>query len=894
MADSTPTTRFRFWLWLIRVIGVIVPRHMRADWRQEWEAELRYRETLLAEWDRLDWRAKLDLVRRSFGAFRDALLLQPQRMEDEMFQDVRFGIRMLLKQPVFTCITIITLALGIGANTAIFSVVNAALLKPLPYDDPDKLVMVYGGFLVSGDMNMPASVPEFTDYREQSESFESLGAYGALSANLAPGDGGEPERVEGGLVTPEIFSVLKTSPLKGRLFLPEEAQEGRDAIVLLGYGLWQRRFGGDDGIVGRQIMVNGRNQTVVGVMPPGFAFPQQIELWRPLWFPRDQYDQQRRGARGLSVVARLKPAVTLAQAKAEMDRLAAQQAEQYPRNYRERGWKISLVPLLDDFVGTLRPALLLLFGAVSFVLLIGCANVANLLLARATTRRHEIAVRLAIGAGRGRIVRQLLTESTVLGMAGGVAGLLFAWWGVRLLLRSVPDSVPRVGETSVDAHVLAFTCMVSLVTGLVFGLIPALAASRPDLNDALKEGGRGGSFGAKHRMRSSLVVSEIALALVLLIGAGLTLKSFWRLLEVDPGFNPDGVVTMRLLLPTETYPQPAQRVAFFQRTLEDIRTLPGVETVSAASLIPMMPGGFSGSVSGENSAVGPADIPVETEMRWVTPDHFKTVGIEILDGRAFTEADSAGAQRVATIDESFARRFYPNESPIGKRIKRGRLDSANPWLTVVGVVRHVRNQSLDVASRVQAYFPFYQDPLSFNMSLAVRTAGPDAGSLAGAVRRAIQQIDPNQPVYSVRTLRDVVTGSVAPRRLVMLLMGVFAAVALALASVGIFGVMSYFVTQRTHEWGIRLALGAQRGDVLKRVLGRGMVLTSSGVLIGLAAAWTLLRLVGRVLASYTMSEADISTFLGATALLIFVALMACWIPARRATGVDPIAALRQE
>jgi putative ABC transport system permease protein len=812
------------------------------------------------------------------------------RFIETLIQDLRYGARMMLKQPGPALIVALTLGLGIGANTAVFSVVDAVLLKPLPYAEPERLVVVYGSFLASGD-KMVASAPEFYDYREQTQIFDSIGAYLPFSANLAHDGAGEPERVEGGLVTPEMFSALKASSFRGRVFLPEEAQDGRDGVVTLSYSLWQRRFASDEGIIGRRILINGRSVTVIGVMRPGFAFPKRAEVWQPLWFRPEQLDQQRRGARSLLVVARLKPGVSHAQAQEEMDRLSLRQTQQYPRNYQERRWKISLEPLTEDFVDDVRPALLVLLGAVTFVLLIACVNVANLLLARSAARRQEVAIRVALGAERGRIVRQLLTESIALGVTGGLVGLLFAWWGVRALLRFAPDNLPRIAEAGIDGRVLAFTCIVSLATGIIFGLAPALFASRLDLNEILNEGGRSGSAGVnRRRMRSALIVTEMALALALAIGAGLTLKSFWRLQEVDPGFNPDGVLTMRLLLPAVIYPQPAQRVAFYQQVLEKIKALPGVEAVSASSAVPMTTDGISGTVSGENSIVSPNDLPVETEMRWVTPEHFRTLGIELLKGRAFTEADGVGGGRVAIVDESFARRFYPNEDPLGKRIKRGRLDSANPWGTVVGVVRQVRDRRLDTASRVQAYFPFYQESFGIAMSLSVRTSAADPLSIAGVVRAAIQQVDRNQPVYEVKTLRQLTVESVATRRLAMLLIGVFATVAIALAAVGVYGVMSYIVTQRTHEWGIRLALGAQGVDVMKLVVKQGMAQAMSGVLIGLAGAWTLTRLMTSVL--YGVSATDALTFLVITVLVSLVALLAVWIPARRATKVDPIVALR--
>ena len=809
-----------------------------------------------------------------------------------MFQDLRFGLRLLLKKPGFTLIAVLTMALGIGANTAIFSVVNAVLLNPLPFPEPERLIRIYGHFLATSQDNMRASVPEFTDYRQQTTSFEEIAGYDDLSANLTP-QAGEPERVEALVVTPELFSVLRVTPFAGRVFLPEEAQEGHDDVVLISHGLWRRRFGADSTIVGQTVIVNGRNHTIIGIMPEGFSFPQRTELWKPLWFPADQYDQQRRGNRGVEVIGRLKQGVSLAAAQSEMDHLAAQLTQQYPRNYESRGWKIGVVSLLDDRVGEVRKGLLVLLGAVAFVMLIACANVANLSLTRGTARRQEIAVRLALGASRGRITRQLLIESVMLAFGGGMAGLLLASWGAGLLLRLAPDDLPRIHEVRVDGRVLAFTFLVSLVTGLLFGLIPALASSNPDLNETLKEGGRGGTGTAKRqRFRSAFVITEIALALVLLAGAGLMLKSFWRLQRVDPGFNPEGVLTMRMLLPFETYQKSAQRGAFYQRVLESIKSAPGVEAVSATSGVPLTQAGSSGTISGENSAVGPSDLPVEAEWRWVTPDYFKAMGTTLISGRDFTETDGAGAPLVAVIDESFAQRYYPDEDPLGKRIKRGRLDSTRPWLTIIGVVRNVHSRRLDATSGVQVYFPFYQDPTAYNMSLVIRTNMADPLSLSGTVRAAIQSLDNNQPVYDVFSLRQIVGDSMAQRRFAMLLMSIFAAVALVLAAVGIYGVMSYSVVQRTHEMGIRIALGAQTKDVLKLVIRQGMTITVIGLGVGLAAALALTRLLETLL--FGISATDWVTYIEIAALLTAVALIACYLPAYRASRVDPMIALRQE
>ena len=809
-----------------------------------------------------------------------------------MFQDLRFGLRMLAKKPGFTVIAVLTMALGIGANTAIFSVVNAVLLNPLPFPQPEQLITIYGYFRATSQDNMSASVPEFTDYRERTQSFEQIAGYDDFSANLTPTNG-DPERVEALLVTPELFSLLRVTPQIGRVFLHEEAQDGNDDVVLISDELWRRGFGANPSLVGQKVIVNGRNNTVIGIMPPGFAFPQRTELWKPLWFPADQYDQQRRGNRGVTVIGRLRQSVSLSAAQAEMNHLAAQLTEQYPRNYESRGWSISVVRLLDDYVGDARKGLLVLLGAVSFVMLIACANVANLSLTRATARRQEIALRLALGAGRWRVTRQLLVESVLLALAGGAAGLLLAAWGTGLLLRLAPDDLPRIQEVNLDARVLAFTFAVSLITGILFGLVPALAASNPDLNETLKEGGRGGTgSGKRHRTRSAFVVAQVTLALVLMIGAGLMLKSFSRLQQVDPGFNPDGVLTMRMLLPYEIYQKPAERAAFYKQLLERAKSAPGIEAASATSNVPLTQRGSSGTVSGENSAVGPSDLPVEAELRWITPDYFEAIGTSLLAGRAFTEADTQGAPLAAVVDESFAQRFYPNDDPVGKRIKRGKLDSTRPWMTIVGVVRHVQSRRLDTSSGVQVYLPFYQEPTAFNMSLVVRTSAADPLLLSNTLRGAIKSLDNNQPVYDVYTLRQIVGDSMAQRRFWMLLMGLFAGVALALAAVGIYGVMSYSVEQRTHEIGIRIALGAQTSDVLRLVIRQGLTLTSVGIAIGLAAALALTRLMQTLL--FGISATDWVTYLEIGALLTLVALLACYLPAQRASKVDPMNALRQE
>jgi putative ABC transport system permease protein len=818
-----------------------------------------------------------------------------KNMIADLWQDLRYGARTLMKQPVFTLIATLTLALGIGANTAIFSVINTVLLKPLPYSQPEQLVMIYGEFPALNTNQMSLSVPEYTDFQQQAQSFAASGVFDSSgSANLAPEEGGQPERVERAMLSPEMFAVLRVAPLLGRVFTPEDAQQGRDDVVVLSHGLWQRRFAGRADAVGQKLMISGRSHTIIGVMPTGFAFPPKAEMWQPLWFPKEMYDQQRRGARGLEVLARLKPGVSLTQAQAELDQLGGRLTTQYPQNYRaERRYRMLAAPMLEDYVGELKPALLLLLGAVGFVLLIACANVANLLLARAATRQQEIAVRLALGAGRGRLIRQLLTESILLAVAGGAAGLLLAVWGAQLLLRFAPDNLPRLGEVSPDGRVLAFTALASLLTGVIFGLAPALQSARADVNDALRESGRTGAGARQQRLRNAFVIAEIALALVLLVGAGLTLKSFWRLQAVEPGFNPDGVLTMRMLLPFTTHRGIPERATFFRQVLERLRATPGVANAGAVSRIPMAPGNNSGTMTGENSVVGPNDPPVEVEMRWASPQYFQTMGIALLSGRDFSDADAEGMLPVAVVDESFARRFYPNENPIGKRIKRGGPNSARPWKTIVGVVRQVRNQRLDATSLPQAYFPVFQEADEmFNLSFAVRASGSDPSALAPGVRAAVLAVDRNQPIFDVKPLRQIVADSIALKRLALMLLVVFAVVAVLLAGSGIYGVMAYAVTQRTREIGIRVALGAPRGDVLRLVVRQGLKLALCGVALGLIVAFALTRLLKALL--FGVSATDPLTFVGITLLLLVVALVAALVPAWRATKIDPLAALRHE
>jgi putative ABC transport system permease protein len=797
-------------------------------------------------------------------------------------QDIRYGARMLLKAPSFTAVAIITLALGVGANAAIFSVVNAVLLRPLPFAEPDRLMMIRETKLPQFP-EFSCSPGNFLDWQKQNTVFERMVAIGTGSFNLI--DGGEPERLMGMRVSDGFLTTLGVQPALGRDFLAEEDQPGHNFVVILSHGLWQRRFGADPNIVNRAITLNGQSYTVVGVMPPSFRYGGgTIELWTPIAFTAQQAQQH--GSHYLQTIARLKPGVTVEQARAEMSGIADRLGQQYPD--ADAGWNVIVMPMLQYAVRSIKLALLVLLGAVGFVLLIACANVANLLLARAASRQKEVAIRTALGASRWRIIRQLLTESLLLSLLGGAVGLLFAVWGKDLLLALAPQDLPRVSEASLDRWVLAFTAGITLLTGLSFGLVPALQSSRPNLNETLKDAGRGSTEGGRrHLIRSTLVVLEVATALVLLVGAGLLIKSFLRLQHVDPGFNPDNALMVKIALPQKKYTTPAQGGAFYKQLLEKVAVLPGVETVGAACVLPLDDDFVLGFDIQGRPPYAPGDEP-STNYYSVSPDYFKAMGIPLLRGRLFNDRDNKDTPRVAIISETMAKKYFPDEDPIGKRINV--TMGPTTYREIVGIVGDVKHYGLDRDTPPETYEPYMQQPLSF-MSLVVRTSAEPTG-LSAAIRSEVLSIDKEQPVSSIKPLTDLVSASMAQQRFAMLLLGVFAAVAMLLAVIGIYGVMSYSVTQRVHEIGIRMALGASSRDVLRLIVGHGLRLTLLGIVVGLVAAFLLTRLMSTLL--FAVSATDLTTFIVFSASLSAVAMVACLVPARRALKVDPMVALRYE
>jgi putative ABC transport system permease protein len=819
------------------------------------------------------------------------------RWLEELWQDWRYGARMLARNPSFTLIAVITLALGIGVNTVIFSVVNAVLLRPLPYRDPDRLMVIRETKLPEND-DSQVSPGNFLTWQKQSAMFAPLEAITVKDFNLVSAD--NPERVRGMLATHGFLPMLGMRPLIGRDFLPEEDRPGHDRVVILGNWLWQRRFGGDPNILGLAITLDDQSYTVIGVMPPnsGLRF-RDTDVWTPLAITAEQAQQH--GSRYLMACGRLKQGVTLEEARLEMSLIANNLAKQYPDS--NAGWNVKVFSLLDYAAEWAKPRLILMLGAVAFVLLIACANVANLLMARAAARRREFAIRAALGAGRWRIVRQLLTESLLLSLAGGIAGAAVASWGVKLLLATsvMNEFKLRVLDVSLDGRMLVFNLAVVLLTGCVVGIVPALQASKPNLNETLNEGGRGSTGGRRQQLtRDTLVAIEVAMSLVLLVGAGLMIRSFIGLRLVDPGFNPRNVRTISFSLPKEKYPQKERQAAFYAQLIEKVASLPGVQVAGAACAVPFSEGhwgdfevGFkitNQSFKIEGRAPYQAGHEPPSDYSSVSPDYFKAIGIPLLRGRYFTERDTKGASRVAIINNTMAKKFFPDEDPIGKRIHLtgGLTSGGEVYREIVGVVGDVKYYVLNQETPAQIYEPYLQQPFPF-MTLVLRADGDPAG-LNEAIRAEILKLDREQPVVSINMLDRLVSASTAEQQSLGLLFGTFAAVAVGLAAVGLYGVMSYAVTRRTQEIGVRMALGARRLDVLVLILRHGARLTLCGVAVGLLTAWAVTRLLASEL--YGVGATDPLTFIGVPLLLIGVALLACYIPARRATKVDPLVALR--
>jgi putative ABC transport system permease protein len=799
-------------------------------------------------------------------------------------KDLRFAIRMLLKNPGFTIVAIVALALGIGANTAIFTVVNSVLLRPLPFKDPARLVITYTLNAKIGPGKIPLSVADYLDWRAQNQVLESMAGFSTNRFNYTSGE--TPQQVQGAWVTADFFTVLGTEARLGRTFQHEEDQPGTEAVVVVSHGFWQRHLSASADVIGQQINLNSRPYTIVGVMPTGFAFPDESELWAA----QKLDPPTRRGPYFMFGLGRLKPGVTIEQATAELGVIAAN--VQTATGSTQNDWTFTAASLSESIVGDVRPALLVLLGAVVFVLLIASANVANLLLSRAAAREKEIAIRTALGASRFRLIKQLLTESFLLAFAGGAIGLLLALWGVDVLVALSPESIPRIKEVRVDGGVLAFTLLLSLASGVVFGLAPALYSSRLNLNESLKEGGRGATESiGRRRLRNTLVVSEIALSLMLLIGAGLMINSFVRLQNVNPGFNPENLLTMHISLPFVKYNDGNKTIAFYQQLLAKVESLPGVGSAGLAFSLPPNLLEVSDDFAIEEHPTPPGESNPAAPVVWVSTGFFKTMGMPLLAGRFFTDADNANSPDVVIINESMAKRYFGNESPLGKRFKQGGLDRmGNPWMEIVGVVGDVKYSGLE-SKPEPAYYISHLQGRSRSMYMVVRTH-TDPMNLSSAIHNEVWSIDKDQPVARVRTMEQVLSASVSQPKFHTLLIGVFAVTALLLAAVGIYGVISYSVTQRTHEFGIRMALGARQASIIKMVVGQGLRLALIGTGIGLVGAYFATEVLTSLL--FGVSATDPLTFISISLFLTGVALFASYVPARRATKVDPMIALRYE
>ncbi len=817
-----------------------------------------------------------------------------------LWQDIRFGLRTLLKSPGFTLVAVVALALGVGANTAIFSAVNTVLLRALPYENSSRLVALYTtADPAAPEPRGPLSYPDLLDYREQAKSLEYVAAYQGVGTVLSTGPGDEPERVRGMEVMADLFPALGVQAAHGRVFTREEDVEGGPRVIVISDGMWRRRFGAMPDAIGREVRMglSGRTATVIGVTPPGFKFPpgesDAIDYYVPYVtenLRRGDTQLNSRDSVFIDVVAKVREGVGVEQAATEVSTIAKRLEAQYPDT--NTGRRARAVSLHEDLVGPVRPALLILLGAVGLVLLIACANVANLMLARAASRSREIAVRTALGASRARVVRQLLTESMLLSLAGGASGLLLAVWGVEAIVKLSPATLPRLAQTSIDARVFLFALGVSALTGILFGLVPALQASKTDLSSSLKDGGRSGSAGASRaRLRAALVVSEVALSLVLLVGAGLLVKSFRQLLTTDPGYSPERVLAVTVALNTQRFADDDARAGYFREATARISEMPGVE---AAGLTRLLPLGRSDIWNDFEIAGRPPFAPGTSHSARnyiASPEYFRVLGIPLRSGRTFAASDMKNSQPVILINEALARKHFNGQEPLGQHLVFNFPDGKSVQREIVGVVGNVRFEAFNADEVPEFYVPFEQSPSAVS-EVVVRAKGEDAAALAASVRAALKGVDPNLLIWETRTMDELVGRWTAPQRFNVALLGLFAALAMVLAAVGIYGVMSYTVTQRTHEIGIRMALGARGGDVLRMVVRQGMVLTLVGLAVGLAGAFALTRLMAGLL--YGVSPTDPLVFAAVSLLLAAVALVSCLVPARRATKVDPMVALRYE
>lgn len=803
-----------------------------------------------------------------------------------MLQDIKYSLRTLLKRPGFTIVVVLALALGIGANSAIFSVVNTVLLKPLPYNQPDRLYMLWGENTAQGLVKDPLSFLNYLDWKERTRSFEDMAALTPQwSFNLT--GLGEAQDIHGLFVTPNLFPMLGVDAARGRVFLPEEERADAGQVVLISHGMWQRAFGGGEAL-GKIIKLNDMPFTIVGIMAPDFEFLYEADVWVPMSpaMPTIGRFMQSRTVRLYQAVGRLKPDVDPVAAQAELNTVSSALGQQYPDT--NQNLEMRMLPLHEEVTGSVRTSLLLLFGAVGLVLLIACANVANLVLTRSAGRRKEVSIRVALGAGRKRLIQQLLTESIMLAMIGGAAGLILAVWGVNALLAMSPESLPRQADIGIDFQMLGFTFLTALVTGVLFGLAPAIQASRQDQQSALKEGGRNMQSGSSV-FRSAMVVTEIALALVLLVGSGLLVRSLVNVLEVDPGFRTDHLLTMTARLPRAVYGEPQQRAAFWRTVEERLNALPGVVSVGATTRLPLRGpnNNVTSTLTIEGQVIAEADKP-EVDFRRSNPSYFRTMGIPLVNGREFTERDAD--ERTVLINEAMAQRYFAGEDPVGKRIKLGSNSANADWIEIVGVVGNVRHVGLDTAPRPEVYRHLMSAP-PYGPIWAIRTQ-TDPASLASTARNQIQALDADIPVSGIATMDELIDQTVGARRFVLQLLGLFAGLAMLLAVIGIYGVVSYAVAQQTHDIGVRMALGARAVDILRMVVGRGMLLTLIGLAFGVGGALVLTQFMAGML--YGISAADPITYVGIAVALALAALIANYIPARRATKVDPLTALRYE